>query len=141
MTCRPIAPTTGSTRALFVASIMIACSVVGHAQGLPVYTTNYDIKLSIDNQEYRVNSRALVRSGNEIPNPLQDFKVGIRVSEASTDDVLVQVIVYEKSGSGWHQITVPPPEFSGKLGIPAEYVWESAGMTLDLAIVVGVHRQ
>jgi hypothetical protein len=32
-------------------------------------------------------------------------------------------------------------EFSGKLGIPAEYVWESAGMKLDLAIVVGIHRQ
>lgn len=141
MTFRPIAPMMKSTRALFVSSIAVAFSVVGDAQEATVFTTNYDIKFSIDNQEYRVNSRALVRSGNEIPNPLQDFKVGIRVSEASTDDVVVQVIVYEKSGSGWHRITVPPPEFSGKLGIPAEYVWESAGMTLDLAIVVGIHRQ
>jgi hypothetical protein len=77
---------------------------------------------------------------NEIPILLQNFKIGLRVSERSTDEFLVQVVGYEKDGPTWHQIMVPPPEFGGKLGIPAEYVWESGGIKLDLAIVIGIHE-
>jgi len=130
-----------STCTFFIGSVLIALSILARAQDVTVLTTNYDIKVSIDNQEYRVQSRALVRSGNEIPNLLQDFKVGLRVSDTSPEDFSVQVIVYEKDGSGWHQITVPPPEFSGSLGAPTEYIWESGGIKFDLAIVVGIHRR
>ena len=117
---------------------LIVVSALGRAQDVTVLTTNYDIKLSVDDQEYRVSSRALVRSGDEIPDSLQNFKVGLRVSE-SPGRFLVQVVVYEKDGAGWHPITVPPPEFGGKLGTPTEYVWESGGMKLDVAIVVGLY--
>ena len=127
------------SRRLIVAGLILASTLVS-AQDVTVLTTTYDIKLSIDGHEYRVSSRALVRSGNEIPNLLQDFKVGLRISEESPDDFLVQVVVYEKDDARWYPITAPPPEFGGKLGTPTEYVWESGGLKLDLAIIVGRYR-
>jgi hypothetical protein len=119
---------------------LLALAHLAHAQDVTVLAANYDLEFSIDDQLHKVRSRALVRSGNEIPILLQNFKIGLRVSERSTDEFLVQVVGYEKDGPTWHQITVPPPEFGGKLGIPAEYVWESGGIKLDLAIVIGIHE-
>lgn len=119
--------------------LILACELVA-AESVPVFATTYDVSFSFDDHEYRASSRALVRAGNEIPNLLQDFKIGLRVNDKSPDHISVQVIIYEKDGADWRQIIVPPPEFTGELGTPIEYVWESGGMTLDIAIVVGVYE-
>lgn len=126
---------------LSVAGILALVTVFAHADDATVFTTNYDIRLSIDKEQYRVHSRALVHSGSEIPNVLQDFKVGLRVSETSPASLSVQVIVYERNGSDWYQITVPPPTFSAELGMPVEYIWESGGMKVGVAMIVGVHKR
>ena len=134
-----VVPVKGKARFLIGAALCVV-SALGRAQDVTVLTTTYDILLSVDSQEYRVSSRALVRSGNEIPNSVQNFKIGLRVAEKSPGEFLVQVVVYEKDGAGWQAITVPPPEFGGKLGTPTKYVWESGGIKLDLAMVVGLYR-
>ena len=129
---------TGKSKLLTSAGLLIV-SALGRVEDVTVLATTYDIKMSLDSQEYRVSSRDLVRSGNEIPNSLQNFKIGLRIFEKSAAEFLVQVVIYEKEGTGWHAITVPPLEFGGELGVPTEYVWESGGINLDLAIVVGLY--
>lgn len=111
----------------------------GGADEVLVLAANYDLKLSVD-KSYNscVRSRALVRSGNEIPILLRDFKIKLRLSRTPSKEFLAQMVVYEKSGSGWYQVTIQPLEFTGGLGEPTQYSWESGGMMVDLAIVVGV---
>lgn len=128
-------------RNFYLVCALTALMTAAHTQGVTVLSTNYDIALSIEDHNYRVSSHALVRSGNEIPNLLQDYKVGLRISEVSGERFTAQVIIYEKNGSGWHQVSVPPPEFDGKLGTPTEYRWESAGIELDVAVIVGLYQQ
>lgn len=121
--------------------IVLLLAVSAQAQDVNVLAANYEFELSIDDEVHSIQDRSLVRSGNEIPVELQNYKIGLRISDPSPDSFLVQVTVYERNGAAWHQITVPPPEFGGKLGIPTEYSWESGGIKLDLAIVVGIYRQ
>jgi hypothetical protein len=121
--------------------IVLLFALPAQAQDVNVLAANYEFELSIDDQAHSIQDRSLVRSGNEIPIELQNYKIGLRISDPSPDSFLVQVTVYEKNGAAWHQITVPPPEFGGKLGVPTEYAWESGGIKLDLAIVVGIYKQ
>lgn len=121
--------------------VVLLLALSAQAQDINVLAANYEFELTIDEQVHSIQDRSLVRSGNEIPIELQNYKIGLRISDPSPDSFRVQVTVYEKNGASWHQITVPPPEFGGKLGIPTEFAWESGGIKLDLAIVVGIYRQ
>jgi hypothetical protein len=128
-------------RAFWPFGIGLLLALSAQAQEGNVLAANYEFELTIDGQAHSIQDRSLVRSGNEIPIELQDYKVGLRISDPAPDNFLVQVTVYERNGAAWHQITVPPPEFGGKLGIPTDFAWESGGIKLDLAIVVGIYKQ
>jgi hypothetical protein len=123
-------------RAFWPFGIVLLLALSAQAQDVNVLAANYEFE-----QVHSIQDRSLVRSGNEIPVELQNYKVGLRISDPSPDSFRVQVTVYERNGSAWHQITVPPPEFGGELGIPTEFAWESGGIKLDLAIVVGIYKQ
>lgn len=62
---------------VFCVGVLLALSSLTYAQEAPVLATSYDISVAIEDQVHR--SRALVRSGHEIPVLLQEFKVGLRV--------------------------------------------------------------
>ncbi|HSD69527.1 MAG TPA: hypothetical protein VLB07_08240 [Woeseiaceae bacterium] len=116
--------------------VLLLLAISAQAQDVNVLAANYEFDLSIDDQVYSIQDRSLVRSGNEIPVELQNYKVGLRVSDSAADGFRVQLSVYERNGADWYPITVPPPEFEGSLGIPTEFAWESGGIKLDIAIVV-----
>jgi len=128
-------------RAFWPFGIVLLLALSAQAQDVNVLAANYEFELSIDDQVHSIQDRSLVRSGNEIPVELQNYKVGLRISDPSPDSFRVQVTVYERNDGAWHQITVPLPEFGGELGIPTEFAWESGGIKLDLAIVVGIYKQ
>jgi hypothetical protein len=128
-------------RAFSPFAIVLVLALSAQAQDVNVLAANYEFELSIDDQLHSIQDRSLVRSGNEIPIELQNYKVGLRISDPEPDSFRVQVTVYERNGAAWHQITVPPPEFGGKLGIPTEYAWESGDLKLNIAIVVSIYTQ
>lgn len=117
--------------------VAIGIGSLANAQDASILAANYDVEFGIDGQVHSIQDRSRVRSGSEIPILLQNFKIGLHISESVPVRFVARIKLYEKTESGWHQITVPPPEFSGELGIPAEFSWESGGMMLEIAIIVG----
>ena len=103
-----------------------------------VLATNYSLDLTAGDQFYTVQSRAQVRSGNEIPIELQNFKVGLRVSDSTGDEFLLRLNVYEQTDTGWYQINVPAPEFRGTFAAPAEINWRSEEIEVNLVIAISV---
>lgn len=106
-----------------------------------VLAANYSLDLTAGDQFYTVQSRDQVRSGNEIPIELQNFKIGLRISESKGEEFLLRLHVYEKTDTGWYQINVPAPEFRGTFAAPAEINWRSDDIEVNLAIVVSILSQ
>lgn len=101
-----------------------------------VFSCNYDLVLTIDENVARARSRARVRDGRAIPIEFQAHMVDISVSSGADGKVLLGLTLFEKSGEFWYQLNPEPLTFDGSLGIPVQYEWTDGAMSLDIAIVV-----
>jgi hypothetical protein len=48
--------------------------------------------------------------------------------------------IYEKSLGAWFEINTEDISFGGTYSIPVEYIWNGAGVQLNLALVVSPKR-
>ena len=121
-----------------VAVLALLFFTTAYAQDPPVLAANFDLALSVDDTEYTARNNAMVRSGNEIPVELGHYKVGLKITALPDHSFSIHLPVYEKTDGAWYQTNVPTPVFDGELGAPVEILWESAGLKVDLAIIVGL---
>jgi len=121
-----------------IAVFALVFFATAYAQDPPVLAANFDLVLSVGDAVYTARNNAMVRSGNEIPVELGNFKVGLRLTASPDHSFSIHLPVYEKTDSSWYQTNVPTPVFDGELGAPVEILWESAGLEVELAIIVGL---
>lgn len=128
-----------SCRLIVTSALLLAAAIAqagGGVGGIRVFSCNYDLVLTVDENVSQARSRARVRDGNAIPIAFQDHMVDISVTSGDNGEILLGLTLFEKSGEFWYQINPEPLTFSGSLGIPVQYQWSDGAMTLDIAIVV-----
>jgi hypothetical protein len=128
---------------LATVNIALAATLfLGEALAEPsrIYAANYELEFVAGPQNFSIQSRDRVRSGNEIPMELQSYKVGLQIMDAEDGEFLLRINVYERDGMSWFQINAPAPEFSGELGMPMDVTWESGELKIDLAIAVSEYH-
>ena len=122
---------------LAIAALLLA--IPANGQTSTVFTANYDLVLTAGEGTWHLTSRARVRSGNSIPVEAQYHRVYLQVTEADSNQITIAILVFEKSDDHWYQINADDLSFVADLGSPLEYKWESADISFDLAIIVGVY--
>ena len=69
-----------------------------------VFGCNYTISMSIDGEDFEVSHQDRVRNGSAIPFDMQDFLLQLRVTEATSDTAMVELVLSEKTDGNWHEI-------------------------------------
>jgi transcriptional regulator of NAD metabolism len=127
-----------TTRILVFLVLATASSYVSAAA---VFRSNYDVVLTVEGNRYHAQSRAQVRDGHAIPVQFHDYRIEIAISSVSDEEYSVVVNILENSRGSWYQLNDSSLSFEGGFGIPVEYRWSSAGVELDIAIIVSVLHQ
>ena len=136
----PVALMKPVTHRIIIACALVLSGALAHADGgvggIRVFSCNYDLVLTVEENVAQARSRARVRDGHAIPIEFQEHMVDISVSSGSDGKVSLGLTLFEKSGEFWYQINPEPLTFDGSLGIPVQYQWTDGAMSLDVAIVV-----
>ena len=123
------------------ASFLVTCCLIllpfaAADNARDVLNVNYDVLLTVDTAEYQLQSRARVRDGHTLPVDFNRYRVTLDV-HAVGDEFSIKLNIFERIDNAWYKFNSDQPGLQGPLGIPAQYVWESGDIKLDLAIVVG----
>ena len=120
---------------------LVLATVSSYVSAAAVFRSNYDVVLTVEGNRYHAQSRAQVRDGHAIPVQFHDYRIEMAISSVSDEKYSVAVNVFENLRGSWYQVNDDSLSFGGGFGIPVEYRWSSAGVELDIAIVVSVLRQ
>ena len=115
-------------------------AAVCHAQSTLIFASNYDLALTVNGELSRARSRVEVRNESTFPIEFHRHKIHITVSAVSEDQYTINMSIYEKSLGAWFEINTEDISFGGTYSIPVEYIWNGAGVQLNLALVVSPKR-
>lgn len=124
--------------------MLVAVSQVVIAQSEVVFSTNYDLQLTIDGENRQATSRARVRDGSTIPVPFQNYRVDLQATGVTEDQFRIDLVLFERTDDSYHptanstysQINPSAIPIDGTFGIPVEFKSTLAEIGVNLAIVV-----
>jgi len=132
-----------SQRRIALRSVLIAAllslqplAAIGRADTPAVFAANYDLILVANETRFQATSKARVASGSPIPVDFGRFRVDMKLSAAEADKVVVRLEIYERSNGAWYAIEADGLAFEAELVSPVAFEWESAGLEIDLALIV-----
>ncbi len=120
---------------------LVLATVPSYVSAAAVFRSNYDVVLTVEGNRYHAQSRAQVRDGHAIPVQFHDYRIEMAISSVSDEEYSVVVNILENLRGSWYQLNDSSLSFEGGFGIPVEYRWCSAGVELDIAIIVSVLHQ
>ena len=106
-------------------------------QTATVFTSNYDVRLTVNGVLNHAQSRARVRAGHTIPVEFQRHKVNLTISPTGSGQYAVNAALFKKSASGWLPIVMDIPELRGDLGTPMSFTSEANDIKLNVVLVAG----
>ena len=121
---------------LAIAILTVALASPIAAEDSRVFACNYTVSLKVDGESFVVTLQTRVRDGSHIPIDAQDVRLRMRVSTASTEKALIELILLERTNSGWAEIYPEPPSFETTLGEPVEFNYSDDIAEIDVALIV-----
>ncbi len=103
-----------------------------------VFACNYTVSLTMDETNFIVTQQARVRDGSHIPIDAQDVRLRMNFSAAGDERVLIELVLIERTDSGWTEIYPEPLSFEITHGEPAEFSHEDDIAEIDVALIVSV---
>ncbi len=118
--------------------LVIAWALPSAADDQRIYACNYTVSLTMDKANFIVTQQARVRDGSNIPIDAQDVRLRMNFSAAGDERVLIELVLLERTDSGWAEIYPEPPSFEIAHGEPAEFSHEDDIAEIDVALIVSV---
>lgn len=121
-----------------VSTLVLAslCAPLFAADSSVVFGCNYTLSVDINGQVFSVSHQNQVTNGGVIPLNLQDYLLQMRITEADSENALVELVLSQESADGWHRIYRKPPSFRVHLGSPAKFEHNDDIAKFDIDLIV-----
>ena len=109
------------------------------SQSDAVLETEYDVVLTIGENQYRSQNTARVESNHVIAVEFQEYIVELRVSLWEADKFIVKTSILERVKEDWVRMgNDESGGFGGGIGIFNSFHWNGGDIRLDIAVTVSI---
>ena len=116
-------------------------STVALAQSTLVLISNYDVKLTVAGQLHHITDQAKVRDQRTFPIEFQQHRIDVSVSSIGSGKYRAIINMFERTDSGWNEMTTDELMFEALFSAPIELKWTAGDVSVDLGIAVSIfHR-
>lgn len=124
-----------------VPALVLLLSAPALSQSDAVFETEYDVVLTINENQHRSQGTARVENNDVIAIEFQDYKVELRVSLFEADKFIVETSIFERAEENWVRMgNDESGGFGGGVGNFSSFSWNGDGLGLNIAFINSIAK-